>query len=163
MQRVNSFIVDHTRLQPGIYESEINGAYTYDVRFVAPREAVHNGVFMDPKVAHTLEHFLADYLRTKTDEEFSRKVLYVGPMGCLTGFYLLTTEPFDPHFLRKLVVEALEHILEAEKDGIPGASELPCGNYRYFDLEKAKEFIREVVIPNFTSGSFSVVYPLIEA
>jgi len=163
MQRVNSFIVDHTRLQPGIYESQINGAYTYDVRFVAPREAVHNGVFMDPKVAHTLEHFLADYLRTKTDEEFSRKVLYVGPMGCLTGFYLLTTEPFDPHFLRKLVVEALEHILEAEKDGIPGASELTCGNYRYFDLEKAKEFIREVVIPNFTSGSFSVVYPLIEA
>lgn len=163
MQRVNSFIVDHTRLEPGIYESKINGAYTYDVRFVAPRDAVKNGVFMNPKVAHTLEHFLADYLRTKTAEEFSEKVLYVGPMGCLTGFYLLTTEPFEPQFLRELILEALEHILKAKDDEIPGASELTCGNYRYFDLEGTKNFINGVIVPNFKSELFSVDYPLIEA
>lgn len=178
MQKVNSFIVDHTRLEPGIYESKVNGSYTYDIRFVAPRDAAHNGLYMKPQVAHTLEHFLADFLRTKADGvlsgeglatgsiqegEFSDKVLYVGPMGCLTGFYLLTTVPFDPYFLRDLILMALEHILSACEGEIPGASELTCGNWQYFDLEGTKDFIRETIKPNFTSNIFSTVYPLIEA
>ena len=91
MQKVNSFIVDHTVLQPGVYVTEVNGVYTYDIRFVAPQDAVYKGLFMTPQSAHTLEHFMADYMRGKTSEEFSSTVLYVGPMGCLTGFYLLTS------------------------------------------------------------------------
>jgi hypothetical protein len=66
MQKVNSFIIDHKKLVPGIYECQVNGIFTYDVRFVKPQDAVYKGLFMDPKVAHTLEHFMADYLRTKT-------------------------------------------------------------------------------------------------
>ena len=189
MQRVNSFIVDHTRLKPGIYESKVNGAYTYDIRFVAPQDAARRGLFMKPEVAHTLEHFLADFLRTKTDallaeggfskgnkaescqanvgmsgetgkeKPFSEKVLYVGPMGCLTGFYLLTTEPFAPEFLRDIILKGTEHILQAQEGEIPGASELTCGNWQYFDLEATKEFIRSVIIPNFTSKEFSTEYP----
>lgn len=159
MQKVNSFIVDHTKLKPGIYESKINGAYTYDIRFVAPQDAAHRGLFMKPEVAHTLEHFLADFLRTKVDNAFSEKVLYVGPMGCLTGFYILTTEPFTPEFLKNLILKGTELIIEAKDGEIPGASELTCGNWQYFDLDATKEFINGVIVPNFTSEEFSAEYP----
>ena len=157
MQKVNSFIIDHKRLVPGVYECKVNGVFTYDVRFVRPQDAVYKGLFMDPKVAHTLEHFMADYLRTKTNEEFSSTLLYVGPMGCLTGFYFLTSVSYSSEFWRKLVLECVEHILA--QDTIPGAAELTCGNYKYFDLQGAKDFIGKVIIPNFTSKEFSDEYP----
>lgn len=157
MQKVNSFIIDHKKLLPGIYECQVNGIFTYDVRFVRPQDAAHKGVFMDPKVAHTLEHFMADFLRTKTSEEFASTVLYVGPMGCLTGFYLLTNCHYETEFLRKLMLQCMEHILAQEV--IPGASELTCGNWQYFNLQGAKEFIGKHIIPNFTSPEFSSEYP----
>ncbi len=160
MQKVNSFIIDHKKLLPGIYESHVNGIFTYDVRFVAPQDAAHRGLFMDPKVAHTLEHFMADFLRTRTSEEFSSTVLYVGPMGCLTGFYLLTSCSYNPDFLRKLMLQCMEHILT--QDVIPGASELTCGNWQYFDLPGAKDFIGKVIIPNYTSDKFCSEYPFCE-
>ncbi len=160
MQKVNSFIIDHKKLLPGIYECKVNGVFTYDVRFVRPQDAVYKGLFMDPKVAHTLEHFMADYLRTKTDDEFSSTLLYVGPMGCLTGFYFLTSISYSSEFLRKLVLECVEYILT--QDTIPGAAELTCGNYQYFDLQGAKDFIGKVIIPNFTSDEFSNEYPYCE-
>ena len=157
MQKVNSFIIDHKKLVPGIYECQVNGIFTYDIRFVRPQDAVYKGLFMDPKVAHTLEHFMADYLRTKTNDEFSSTLLYVGPMGCLTGFYFLTSCHYEADFLRKLVLECVEHILT--QDTIPGAAELTCGNYQYFNLEEAKRWIREVIIPNFSSAEFCTEYP----
>ena len=157
MQKVNSFIIDHKKLLPGIYECQVNGIFTYDLRFVKPQDAAHKGLFMDPKVAHTLEHFMADYLRTKTSEEFASTVLYVGPMGCLTGFYLLTSCHYECDFLRKLLVQCMEYILTQEI--IPGAAELTCGNWQYFDLQGAKEFIGKIIIPNYTSPEFSSEYP----
>ncbi len=160
MQKVNSFIIDHKKLQPGIYECMVNGVYTYDVRFVRPQDAAHKGLFMDPKIAHTLEHFMADYLRTKYTEKFSSTLLYVGPMGCLTGFYILTNCHYDVEFLRKLMLQCMEHILGEES--IPGASELTCGNWEYFDLQGAKQFIREVIIPNYSSAEFCSDYPYCE-
>ncbi len=160
MQKVKSFIIDHKKLFPGIYESAINGAFTYDIRFVKPQDAVYKGIFMDSKVAHTLEHFMACYLRTKTSEEFSSTVLYIGPMVCLTGFYLLTSAHYETEFLRKLVLDCMEWILVEEE--IPGASELTCGNYQYFDLSGAKEFIKNQIIPNFKSDNFSSRYPFVE-
>ena len=162
MQKVNSFIVDHTVLQPGVYVTEVNGVFTYDIRFVAPQDAVYKGLFMSPQRAHTLEHCMADYMRGKTPEEFSSKVLYVGPMGCLTGFYLLTSIKYDELFIKQLVTECMEHILKLEEGEIPGASELTCGNYKYFDLSGSKKFITEVILPNFNSDKFSTVYPMIE-
>lgn len=160
MQKVNSFIVDHTVLQPGVYVTEVNGVYTYDIRFVAPQDAVYKGLFMTPQSAHTLEHFMADYMRGKTSEEFSSTVLYVGPMGCLTGFYLLTSIKYDELFIKQLVMECMEYILNENE--IPGASELTCGNYKYFDLSGSKKYITDVILPNFNSDKFSTVYPMIE-
>ncbi len=157
MQKVNSFIIDHKKLVPGIYECAVNGIFTYDIRFVRPQDAAHKGLFMDPKVAHTLEHFMAHYLRTMTSEEFSSTVLYVGPMGCLTGFYLLTSKSYGTEFLRKMMLECMEYILGEEV--IPGATELTCGNWEYFNLQEAKSFIKEVIVPNFTSEEFCSQYP----
>ena len=160
MQKVNSFIIDHKKLLPGIYESQVNGVFTYDIRFVKPQDAVHKGIFMDAEVAHTLEHFMACYLRTRTPEKFSSTVLYVGPMGCLTGFYLLTSCHYEAEFLRRLILECMDYILA--EDLIPGASELTCGNYKYFNLSGAKVFIKNQIIPNFKSDNFSSRYPFVE-
>lgn len=160
MQKVNSFIIDHKKLLPGIYECQVNGIFTYDIRFVRPQDAAHKGLFMDPKVAHTLEHFMVHYLRTTTAEVFSSTLLYVGPMGCLTGFYLLTSCSYTSEFLRKLLLDCMEYILGEEV--IPGAAELTCGNWEYFNLPEAKRFIREVIVPNFTSEEFCSEYPYVE-
>ncbi len=162
MQKVNSFIVDHTKLNPGIYVSEVNGVYTYDIRFVAPQDAVYKGLFMSPTISHTLEHFMADFLRCKTSEEFSKTVLYVGPMGCLTGFYLLTSVKYSEQYIKQTVLDCMSAILLAEEGKIPGASELTCGNYKYFDLSGTKDFIKNTIVPNFSSSEFSTDYPLIE-
>ena len=86
----------------------------------------------------------------------------MGPMGCLTGFYLLTSVKYDELFIKQLVIECMEHILSAEDGEIPGASELTCGNYKYFDLPKTKQYINEIIIPNFNSDRFSTLYPMIE-
>lgn len=120
MQKVNSFIIDHKKLLPGIYECKVNGVFTYDIRFVRPQDAAHKGIFMDPKVAHTIEHFMADFLRTRFSDEFSGTLLYVGPMGCLTGFYILTSCSYEPEYLRAAVLKCMEHILGEET--IPGAA-----------------------------------------
>ncbi len=161
MQKVNSFIVNHIKLTPGIYMTPVNGIYTYDIRFVAPQDAVHKGLFMKPEVAHTLEHFMADFLRTKRESEFSSTVLYVGPMGCLTGFYLLTSVKYDELIIKQHIIDCMNHIRSVKDGVIPGASELTCGNYRYFDFSGAVSYINEVIIPNFESESFSTEYPMI--
>ena len=88
MERIASFCVDHTRLLPGMYLSRQDGAdgeiLTWDIRMKQPNK----GSYLSPAAAHTLEHLFATYAR---NSKYSRGVVYVGPMGCLTGFYLLTT------------------------------------------------------------------------
>ena len=88
MERIASFCVDHTKLQPGMYLSRQDGAngeiLTWDIRMKQPNK----GSYLSPAAAHTLEHLFATYAR---NSKYSRGVVYVGPMGCLTGFYLLTT------------------------------------------------------------------------
>ena len=116
MERIASFCVDHTRLLPGMYLSRQDGAdgeiLTWDIRMKQPNK----GSYLSPAAAHTLEHLFATYAR---NSKYSRGVVYVGPMGCLTGFYLLTTG-LTP--------------AEAEYDGeIPGASAVECGNYLMMD------------------------------
>lgn len=160
MQKVKSFIVDHRKLKPGIYMSEVNGAFTYDIRFVAPQDAAKRKLFMSPKVAHTLEHFLAFYFRSVPNKEFAESVLYVGPMGCLTGFYLLLNQPIHENVIRKYLLKACNDILAAEE--IPGASEICCGNYEYFDLAATKDFIVDEIIPVFNAGPLNTEYPFIE-
>ena len=131
MERIASFCVDHTKLLPGMYLSRQDGPdgaiRTWDIRMKRPNQ----GQYLSPAAAHTLEHLFATYSR------YAQGVVYVGPMGCLTGFYLLTTGLTDAEAL-DLVRSAFAWM--AEYDGeIPGASAVECGNYRMMDPAAARQ------------------------
>lgn len=117
MERIASFCVDHTRLLPGMYLSRQDGAdgeiLTWDIRMKQPNK----GSYLSPAAAHTLEHLFATYAR---NSKYSRGVVYVGPMGCLTGFYLLTTG-LTPAEALDLTRGAFAWMAEYEGE-IPGAS-----------------------------------------
>ena len=141
MEKIASFQVNHRKLKPGIYLSRIDYAgdkavYTYDLRMLTPnKEPV-----MDTCIIHTLEHLGATYLRTVQKEI---PIIYFGPMGCRTGFYLIVGEELDIAKRGKLVKEMLEWII-AYKGKVPGASPKECGNYLDLNLNmaqyQAKEF-----------------------
>ena len=115
MERIASFCVDHTKLQPGMYLSRQDGA---------------NGEIL---TWDTLEHLFATYAR---NSKYSSGVVYVGPMGCLTGFYLLTTG-LTPAEALDLTRSAFAWMAEYEGE-IPGASAVECGNYLMMDPIAAK-------------------------
>ena len=134
MKRIASFCVDHTKLRPGMYLSRQDGPdgiiRTWDIRMKRPKQ----GQYLSPAAAHTLEHLFATYAR---NSRYAQSVVYVGPMGCLTGFYLLTTGLTDAEAL-DLVRSAFAWM--AEYDGeIPGASAVECGNYRMMDPAAARQ------------------------
>jgi S-ribosylhomocysteine lyase len=131
LQKIASFSVDHTKLEKGMYVSRIDGDITtYDIRMKKPnKEEV-----MTTGVCHTIEHLFATYAR---NSEFKDKIIYVGPMGCRTGFYLLVRNMSDADAL-KLTKDSFEFIKNFEGE-IPGAKEAECGNYRDHDLNGAKK------------------------
>lgn len=137
MERIASFCVDHTTLMPGMYLSRQDGEVcTWDVRMKRPNK----GDYLSPAAAHTIEHLFATYAR---NSRWSDHVVYVGPMGCLTGFYLLTQGMSDAEALQ-LTQEAFAWM--AEYDGpIPGASESECGNYRLMDPAVARQECRTML------------------
>ena len=133
MERIASFCVDHTTLLPGMYLSRRDGAdgeiLTWDVRMKRPNQ----GSYLSPACAHTLEHLFATYAR---NSRFSKGVVYVGPMGCLTGFYLVTTG-LTPAEALELTRSAFSWMSEYTGD-IPGASAVECGNYLMLDPVAAR-------------------------
>ena len=130
MKRITSFSVDHTRLKKGVYLSRQDGdVRTWDVRMKEPNK----GDYLSPAAIHTLEHLFATYARNSAYQD---GVIYVGPMGCRTGFYLLTRGLTDAQALA-LVLDSYRFVASFEGD-IPGASEVECGNYRDMDLEAAR-------------------------
>ncbi len=130
MKRINSFEVDHNKLEPGIYISRQDGDITtYDMRTRKP----NMGVYMDNLTMHSFEHMFATYIR---NSELSADIIYFGPMGCQTGFYLLVRNADNDSVLR-IVKGTLAQILE-HKGEVFGASQIECGNYRNLDLEAAK-------------------------
>lgn len=130
MERIASFCVDHTKLEPGMYLSRKDGdVMTWDVRMKKPNA----GEYLSTGSAHTIEHLFATYARNSA---VSDGVIYVGPMGCRTGFYLLTRGLTDAQALA-LVLDSYRFVASFEGD-IPGASEVECGNYRDMDLEAAR-------------------------
>ena len=130
MKRITSFSVDHTRLKKGEYLSRQDGdVRTWDVRMKEPNK----GDYLSPAAIHTLEHLFATYARNSAYQD---GVIYVGPMGCRTGFYLLTRGLTDAEALA-LVLDSYRFVASFEGD-IPGASEVECGNYRDMDLEAAR-------------------------
>lgn len=130
IQKIESFEVDHTRLVPGMYISRVDGdVTTFDLRTRRPNA----GDYMDNATMHTLEHLFATYIR---NSNIGQAVLYFGPMGCQTGFYLLMRNT-TPVTVYREVLAVLRKILSHEGE-VFGASEVECGNYRNLTLEAAK-------------------------
>lgn len=130
MERIASFSVDHTKLLPGMYLSRRDGeVLTWDVRMKRPNA----GDYLSTGCLHALEHLLATYLRNAPQKDH---VVYVGPMGCRTGFYVLT-QGLSPDEALDLVREGFRSAA-AHEGNIPGASEPECGNYRDMDPAAAK-------------------------
>ena len=126
MDLIPSFQVDHTLIVPGIYVSRtdtIGGDYatTFDVRMKRPNAepAVH------PNALHTIEHVVATFLRN--DAEWKDRIVYWGPMGCLTGNYLIVKGRPAPQELYPLIVRAFEYLRDYDGE-VPGATAVNCGN-----------------------------------
>ena len=140
MQKIASFQVNHLNLLPGLYLSRTDrkdsyAATTFDLRITAPnREPV-----MDMPAIHTIEHLGATFLRNSGRKD---EVVYFGPMGCRTGFYLVVFGIKDAEDVYPLVLEMCDFILAFEGE-IPGARPEECGNWSEQNLDMAKYYIRK--------------------
>lgn len=136
---IQSFMIDHTKLKPGLYVSRVDklgkeAATTFDIRVCEP-----NRNMLTPAISHTIEHLMANYMRNES--VYSNSVLYFGPMGCLTGFYLILKGKWTS---KMVVAEIVKAFFECSKAKfIPGASEVECGNYRLNDLNGATKVCKE--------------------
>ena len=130
MNKITSFTVDHDKITPGIYISRIDGDITtFDLRTRTPNA----GDYMDDLTMHSVEHMMATFLRKS---EIKDSVIYFGPMGCQTGFYLLTRD-ISPENVLKTVKKCLK--MTVDHDGeMFGAVRKECGNYKNLSLDAAK-------------------------
>lgn len=136
MEKITSFTIDHIKLQPGLYVSRKDkvGAETvttFDLRLTSPNEEP----VMNTAEMHTIEHLAATYLRN--EKNWQDKVLYFGPMGCRTGFYLLLSGDYESADIVSLLLDCFRFIAEFEGE-VPGASAKDCGNYLDMNLPMAK-------------------------
>ncbi len=130
VRRIASFSVNHDFVDEGIYVSRIDGDVTsYDLRTRKP----NMGDYMDNVTMHSVEHMFATYVRNSS---LGERVIYFGPMGCRTGFYLLVRDADNGEVL-SVVLETLEKIIAHEGD-VFGKSREECGNYLELDIESAK-------------------------
>jgi len=136
MTLIPSFQIDHTRLMPGIYVSRTDGVggdfvTTFDIRMKRP-----NVEPVVPQAAmHTIEHIVATYLRN--DPEWKDRIVYWGPMGCLTGSYFILKGRPKPAEICPLIVRAFEYLRDFGGE-VPGTTPESCGSYRLHDLATAK-------------------------
>ena len=160
MEKIASFTIDHLRLVPGIYVSRkdadpVKGGVvtTFDLRMTAPnREPVINTASL-----HAIEHLGATFLRN--DEEWKDRVLYFGPMGCRTGFYLLLFGDLEPAGIADLVRRMFEFMAAFEGE-IPGARPEECGNWHDADLVGAKWWADRYLANTLTKlDESNTVYP----
>lgn len=158
MDLIPSFAVDHTDLQPGIYisrQDKVGGepVTTYDIRMTAPnREPA-----LAPAAIHTIEHLVATYLRNHP--VWADKVIYWGPMGCLTGNYLILKGEYAPEEIRDLMVEAFGYVAGYDSE-VPGTTPATCGNCLMHDLPMAKWEARRYVAR--LKEAFCCTYPGVE-
>ena len=132
LTRIASFSVNHDYITEGIYVSRIDGdVTTYDMRTRVPNNACDD--YMSNLTMHSLEHLFATYVR---NSEIGGRVIYFGPMGCQTGFYLLVRNADNDETLA-VVKSVLERII-AHEGAVPGATRVECGNYKNLDLDAAK-------------------------
>ena len=135
VEKIASFTVDHIKLLPGLYVSRKDKAgaeavTTFDLRLTKPNEEP----VLNTAEVHTIEHLGATYLRN--EPTWKDKVLYFGPMGCRTGFYLLLAGDYSSRDVLPLVTECFRFIRDY-RDAVPGASPKDCGNYLDMNLSMA--------------------------
>lgn len=137
MKKIASFTVDHNKIDKGMYISRIDGdVITYDVRMKKP----NGGDYLPYAAAHTIEHLFATFARNTT---FANSIIYVGPMGCRTGFYFLTRDSVSYSQAISIVLDSMNFIKEF-KGEIPGTTAIECGNYLEHDLEGAKKIAADM-------------------
>lgn len=154
MQKIASFTIDHDVLGKGMYTSRIDGdIVTYDIRMKIPNNA--QGDYLTPPAAHTFEHLFATYVR---NTKYSKDIVYVGPMGCLTGFYFLVRDTITAESVIRLVQECFAFIAEFEGE-IPGNKRIECGNYLMHDLDGAKEIAKDMCMVLEAWTAEKLIYP----
>ncbi len=141
MDKIPSFKINHKLLKQGIYVSRTDepNITTYDIRVIEPSDAFLDDIVPDlthlGQAFHTIEHWGATYFRSKSCE-FSKDVIYFGPMGCLTGFYLILK---GTHIIKEVWEETRKMFITlTATQSIPGATEEECGRYTFHDLDSAK-------------------------
>ncbi len=152
LKKIASFTIDHDLLTPGLYVSRVDGdCVTYDLRLKTPNA----GDYLGQGALHTLEHLIATYVRSSPRSE---EVVYFGPMGCRTGFYLILRDSVSREDALALCREAFS-FAASFTGSIPGARRVECGNYRGHDLPGAKREAAAYVkvLARCSAGTF--VYP----
>jgi len=130
IEKISSFKVDHRKLLPGLYVSRVDGDITtYDLRHRKPND----GDYLDNLTMHSVEHMFATYVRNSVIYD---KIIYFGPMGCQTGFYLLVRNA-DNNEVKDIIIDTLRKII-AHDGEMFGQSEVECGNYKNLSLDAAK-------------------------
>ena len=157
MEKITSFTIDHNLLQPGLYVSRKDkvGAETvttFDLRVTSPNEEP----VMNTGEMHTIEHLAATYLRN--DPVWKEKVLYFGPMGCRTGFYLLLAGDYSSGDVLDLVKKCFWFVAEFSGE-VPGASAKDCGNYLDMNLPMANYWGKRYASLLETADDTRLVYP----
>lgn len=150
MERIASFTVDHNKLTKGMYISRIDGdVVTYDIRMKKP----NGGDYLPNAAMHTFEHLFATFAR---NTKYKDSVIYVGPMGCRTGFYLLLRDSVSTSDAIDLVRDSFEFIKNYDGE-IPGTTKIECGNYLEHDLNGAKAVAEDMceVLKNWTENDTS--------
>ena len=134
MERIHSFSLDHDVMERGLYLNMVShGVTTWDLRFKKPNA----GDYVTPKACHSIEHIIATLLR---NGEHKDDIVYFGPMGCRTGFYLLTVNMDYDRVLRMLKKAFTDADSFTE---VPGSKKIECGNYLEHDLAAAKKECKE--------------------
>ncbi len=158
MKMIPSFSVDHTRIVPGIYESRVDTlgeelVTTFDVRLKKPNAEPA----IAPAAMHTMEHVIATYLRNRPD--WADRLIYWGPMGCLTGFYIIVKGRPAAAEMYPVLLDAFRY-LSAYEGEVPGAAPENCGNYLMHDLPMARwEAARYVAYLESADQSVIFAYP----
>ena len=135
MEKIASFTIDHIRLMPGVYVSRKDTVgqeviTTFDLRMTSPNDEP----VMNTAEVHTIEHLGATFLRNHPD--YKNKIIYFGPMGCRTGFYMLIAGDYHSRDILPLVIQMFEFIRDYRGE-VPGASPMDCGNYLDMNLNMA--------------------------
>ena len=157
MEKITSFTIDHIKLQPGLYVSRKDAVgseivTTFDLRLTSPNEEP----VMNTAEMHTMEHLAATYLRN--EPVWKEQVLYFGPMGCRTGFYLLLKGDLTSRQALPLVLDCFRFIRDYEGE-VPGASAKDCGTYVDMNLPMAKFWGRKYAALLENIDDARLIYP----